>query len=422
MGSERIERKKERWFLQVWDWRGKTLAMEIIALGILIVSSLAFVWNRTLFKNTTIESDVWGQYGDFIGGIIGTLIAYISVRLLIKTLNVQIKANIDTANINHKTSEVYELQQFNEMFNTLFALYKNAKESYRDEDEKCKHENLLALVDKVRNASRTELIKKQDYEESNKVAIRIYESFYAKNHDAASVHFRLLYRIFKLINSAAISDSNRTTISKTVRCQLTEEELFLLRYNAMSKCGEKMQHHINQYNLLKHLPLLNILEFSNFCVILDKDDINCMNVELQILSKNIKKLFLKTSEEKKNISERLSKDDKYTLKVSISADNKDFNIELIKSNKGKISKKITTNTERALDKLDNDEIKGLLLSYCKELFVYSNFQLFNKLEELSIIPEITNQKESKKVIISVNINNKKGYQLICSKKQLDNPQ
>ena len=58
MGSERIERKKERWFLQIWDWRGKTLAMEIIALGILIVSSLAFVWNRTLFKNSTIESDV----------------------------------------------------------------------------------------------------------------------------------------------------------------------------------------------------------------------------------------------------------------------------------------------------------------------------------------------------------------------------
>lgn len=422
MGGEKIKRKKERWVLKVWDWKRKTMAMEIIALGILFVSTLAFVWNRTFFKNSTIESEVWGQYGDFVGGIIGTLIAYISVRLLVKNLHEQIKANNNNAYINHKTCEVYELQQFNEMFNTLFRLYKKAKESYRDNDVNCEYRSLKELVDNIRISSKAEIIKKQDYEELNKVAIKIYESFYAKNHDAASVHFRLLYRIFKLIHSAAISDYNRTTISKTVRCQLSEEELFLLRYNAMSKCGEKMQQYINQYNLLKHLPLFSILEFSKFCEVLDKTDINCMNLELQILSKNIKKIFLKTSDEKKNLSDRLSKDDKYTLKVSVSADNKNFCIELIRSNKNIISKKVKTNIEQALDKLNNNDIKELLLAYCKELFVYSNFHLFNKLEELKIEPEITNHKESKKVIISVNVSNNNMYQLICCKKQLDNPQ
>ncbi len=407
MESKIIKRRK--------NWKLKISIIEVIALALFIISLFLFTWKRFFSVDKEIDAELWAQFGDFIGGIIGTLIAYISVRLLVKTLNIQIKANKETSEINRKTAEVYELQQFNEMFNILFSLYKKVKDSYCNENEKC----LYDLVEKIKNDNKDKFNAITKYEELNKKAIKIYETFYADNQNTASTHFRLLYRIFKLIDSVKISDDNRIAISKTIRSQLTEEELFLLRYNAMSKCGEKMQDYINQYNLLKHLPLLSILEFTPLCQKLDKAEVNSINVEFQILSKNIRKLFLDKSNNKKNLSPKLSNN--YQFKISVSSDNKELDIELIKNNKTKFDQKTATNIESALNKLNEDEVKNLLLYYCEEFFIFSNFQSFNKLDELICTPEITNKSESKKVTISVNIKNKEGYELICSKRQLDNP-
>ena len=422
MGGERIERKKESRISIDWDWRGKTKTIEIIALVLLVIGLIAFAWKRAFFLNTPIESDVWGQFGDFVGGIIGTLIAYISVRLLVKTLTIQIQANQETSKVNSRTSEIYELQQFNEMFNTLFNLYKGIKKTYKVAECSPGHESLSQLISELKRENVGSFTKKDDYYILNEKAIKVYEEFYSRKCDIVSVHFRLLYRIFKLIHSARISDANRTIISKTVRCQLTEEELFLLRYNAMSKCGEKMQSYVNQYNLLKHLPILNTLEFYSFANKMDKTDINCINVELQRLTKNIRTLFLSSSDGEKTSNMKLSDNSRYSLKIKVSSDNRSFNIELTKDNKAKLLKDSPNSIVQALDKLNNESLKDLLLFYIQELFLYSNFQTFNKKDELLIEHEISNQTNSKKNIISINVKNKGGYPLICCKAQLDNPQ
>ena len=66
--------------------------IEIICLLIGGVSLLLFSIGRTLFNwGGEIDNELWGQYGDFIGGIVGTLISYISVRLLVRNLREQIK-------------------------------------------------------------------------------------------------------------------------------------------------------------------------------------------------------------------------------------------------------------------------------------------------------------------------------------------
>ena len=422
MGGEKIERKENGRFSISWDWRGKTLIIEIIALFLLLISLIAFAWKRVFFVNTPIESDVWGQLGDFVGGIIGTLIAYISVRLLIKTLTIQIQANQETSRVNSKTSEIYELQQFNEMFKTLFNLYKGIKNTYKLAECSPGHESLSQLINELKQENVDNFAKKEDYHILNEKAIKVYEGFYSRKCDIVSVHFRLLYRIFKLIHSARISDANRTIVSKTVRCQLTEEELFLLRYNAMSKCGEKMQLYVNQYNLLKHLPILNTLEFYTFANKMDKTDINCINVELQRLTKNIRTLFLNSSDSGKMINMKLSDNSKYSLKIKVTPDNKAFNLELTKDNKTKLLKDSPNSIIQALDKLNIESLKDLLLFYIQELFIYSNFQMFCKKDELLIENEISSQTNSKKNIISVNVKNKNGYPLICCKAQLDNPQ
>ena len=65
--------------------------IEIICLLIGGVSLVLFCIGRTLFDwGGAIDNEAWGQFGDFIGGIVGTLISYISVRLLVRNLREQI--------------------------------------------------------------------------------------------------------------------------------------------------------------------------------------------------------------------------------------------------------------------------------------------------------------------------------------------
>lgn len=86
MDSKRIEKKTQN--IRKEKWESQLNFLEILALIICCISLVFFLWKREYNLNA-ISADVWGQFGDFIGGIIGTLIAYISVRLLVKTLKAQ---------------------------------------------------------------------------------------------------------------------------------------------------------------------------------------------------------------------------------------------------------------------------------------------------------------------------------------------
>ena len=100
-----------------------------------------------------------------------------------------------------------------------------------------------------------ETIQGDTYTERETDALGIYDSFCVNYHEVAPVHFRIIYRIFQLIDEAEISDMQRRDVAKIMRCQLSEEELFLLRYNCKSPYGVKMRLYLNRYNLQKHLSL-----------------------------------------------------------------------------------------------------------------------------------------------------------------------
>jgi len=60
-----------------------------VALIFFILFTLIFVFNTTRFTKGPIESSIWGQYGDLIGGLIGTVVALVGVFLLYETLGQQ---------------------------------------------------------------------------------------------------------------------------------------------------------------------------------------------------------------------------------------------------------------------------------------------------------------------------------------------
>ena len=45
---------------------------------------------------------------------------------------------------------------------------------------------------------------------------------------------------------------------------LCDEEMIMLRYNCLTNKGRNMQEFVNQFNLIKHIPLMSLLEFKKW--------------------------------------------------------------------------------------------------------------------------------------------------------------
>ncbi|MDF1676671.1 MAG: hypothetical protein P1U44_13230 [Vicingaceae bacterium] len=60
-----------------------------VGLAFTIMTTILFFINRSYSKDQPIDSAVFGQYGDIIGGLVGTVVALVSFLLLYETLNEQ---------------------------------------------------------------------------------------------------------------------------------------------------------------------------------------------------------------------------------------------------------------------------------------------------------------------------------------------
>lgn len=202
-----------------------------IASGIVIVIAFVFfVWNTVdWFKwDRSVNSDLLGTFGDFIGGILGTIIAIYSIYMLVKTLQNQVDSN---ANMKITNDEIVRtngviidldtLQLFDNKFQIFFNQYKDAIASY-DATGKNGRQKLEQLVE---GFIKQDFSNNQDYKRKNKAAVNLYEDFYSKNRRELSIHFRLLYLLVRLLAEADIEEYDRVQYAKCVRGQLSDGEI-----------------------------------------------------------------------------------------------------------------------------------------------------------------------------------------------------
>lgn len=225
---------------------------EIIAILILFVGFVFFSLHRDYDSSMSIDGSLWGQYGDYVGGLVGTLLAYMSIKLLNKNLQEQIIANRELRTNNEDNRKVAALQQFDSSFSTLIDMYRN-------------HQSEVKKLEKTWAKEFTS--DNKDYKKRVEEAIEAYRKFYEANHSLLSSYYRLLYRIMQTIDEANVDEDIKRRYAKIFRCQISEEELLLLRYNALTHYGKKMQVYINRYNLLKHLSKLHLLEFKESSIL-----------------------------------------------------------------------------------------------------------------------------------------------------------
>lgn len=210
--------------------------------------------------------------------------------------------------------------------------------------------------------------KEEVYNEylKNYSEINAYMEFYAKNRSGLATYFRTLYRILEIIDKSPLLEDKddkekegkeRKEYAKIIRAQLTESELFFIRYNAWMPQGENFIQYLNKYRMLKHLPFCDLLEYNMY--------------RLPKVGEVFNYVFFEIGEALKDIFKSDPSICKKEIKVPIKNNGEYDHVVVYVENKSSIKIQYVTK------KNDLGKLK-LLYNFAEEIFITSNFEKFNK--------------------------------------------
>lgn len=135
--------------------------------------------------------------------------------------------------------------------------------------------------------------------------------------------------------------------------------------------GSKLIYYINKYNILKHLPTFELLEFKDWWQSLSQIERTGINIFFTILRSTIQKHFIKMPNETESVKLGCG-EDRYQPEIHFKGS---YDVELvIKIDSSKINK---YNEYAGLKNIESKRLQQLLDCYIKEIFIYSNFEEFN---------------------------------------------
>lgn len=366
-----------------------------VAVVLAIIGFFFFISHRYFSLAKPIDGSIWGEFGDFIGGVIGTIIAYISIRLLVATLNTQSLGN----NIAKEAADLslYEskLQRLYSNFKMMLELYRSTLARFNMDDEDPQSESGLEFL-KKKCYDMTVAFNSQDnsYIIRNDEAIKSFNDFYSEFRPVASVYFRIIYRMLELIFTADIDSEDKAKFAKMLRCQLSEEELFFIRYNVMTNNGANMRKYINQYNLMKHLPELTLLEFKYHIIAeLDDKDKNQMTSALIVL----RKALLKRDKFAPNETIiPIHKD--YTIDGVMNADRHQYTLTL---QRPAVNLPADINNNESFDKLTREQLCAFMHDFITELFTSYNFCIYQNFRDIIVDDSQNTENGYDSIVITV---------------------
>ncbi|HIF9548497.1 TPA: putative phage abortive infection protein [Photobacterium damselae] len=265
----------------------------LIFIGVfLLLTFLAtFLYKSVLFDfSVPIKTDVFGQFGDIVGGVIGSLWALAGVILFYAGLTEQrkdIKTNQDALEkqisaLNYQKEEM-ELQRLE--YKMARLVFEEQREALREQAKTSRiqqfESNFYALLGVYIDIRNNIFFKENNFIADinnhlkniclsnveckfkiNKV-VDEYLNLYLKDKDKISHYLKTVYRIYKVIDEQYdLSLDKKYFYSKIVRSQFMDDELFLIYYNAHSSYGVNFRGLIIKYNILKHLMVMSKVEFN----------------------------------------------------------------------------------------------------------------------------------------------------------------
>jgi hypothetical protein len=198
----------------------------------------------------------WGQFGDYVGGLLNPTFSFLALLALLATLGLQmrelrhsVQELANSADALAKQNETLRLQTFEGTFFQTLRLHNDIVAAMEIPHRSLKGRSCF---DHYASELHGTLIN-QGATKSVKNAGVLYDNFYRQNQSALGHYFRLLYNLVKFVDSA--SDVDKRFYTNLVRAQLSSAELLLLFYNCLSTLGQdKFKPLVEKYALLKTIP------------------------------------------------------------------------------------------------------------------------------------------------------------------------
>lgn len=406
---QEIVPKRVHWYsMNKWSLNEWLIASSVL---IFIFAIVGYVWqDKTIFNwSSPIYFEKIGTFGDFVGGVIGTVLAYLNVRLLIKTIDLQNKANRQSEKAYDYVQQTENVKAVDTQFNSLLVLYQKIVASMDFENAKGKdafHQIALKILEKNQSLFYDE--------EGDEKAMLAFETEYANQRDKLAVYFRVVYRLLCLLKQADIDNRIRYNYAKMFRAQFTESELCLLRYNALTYNGKNMQDKILYFNLLKHLPSSKLYDLYPFYKSLNDEFKNQLDVLLFGLKKKLEDVFVSGS----YLGEEVRVETKipsFSLSYKVSNDRKSIEIIFKVNRRGG---RHATVSEQPIALYTNNQIVLFLKAYLQEVFSKSMFQIYTKVGELKFYKSQVQNGFRIKMMLKSEGGNRT---LVITRKQLNRP-
>lgn len=372
---------------------------------ILLPLSIMYFWNETLTFSRTIAHEKFGTFGDFFGGVVGSIWSLCGIILFYLALKEQrkdIRLNkesldkqkesldkqiaalelqgdefklqrdemIETRKVFIAQNKTFLLQKFDTTFFSLINLLNQTKDSLNNN----KIDYFKEFKNDVESYLNTTYYEKddnifKDITDSHKLCVEGYKKKLVDKAEKITNYFKVFYRILKIIEDSNFSDLEKNQYVKILRTQLNENELIILYYHSHTIYGQAFYKYILKYNLLKHCPLLSKLEFIFF---IKKTKI----ANLYYINYNIyKKLFY-------FINNFSFEEEEYRSSFNLDKTNDSLFISYIMETQNKLQILITDSSQEEILEIFNIEI-SIFIDYFKnflyDIFLYSRYQ-----EEINI--------------------------------------
>ncbi|MDC7250317.1 MAG: putative phage abortive infection protein [Sphaerochaetaceae bacterium] len=280
-----------------------------IAVGLFIISLGTYIYN--FYEQSISKSSAdWGTFGDFMGGTLNPMLAFLSFIALLYTIKLQSKelslsrkelaetrkATQDSADALKAQSESIKLQNFENTFFNMLDLHNKIVDSLTIEEGLTIQNNRLKK--KVNSSTSSQVLKGREAikEIYSKIDIfckysngsRKFNKYYDATHDVYQSYighyFGNIYQILKLISeSKEIKDKKK--YSNLFRAQFSSEELKLLFYHCTGKIGSvKFKSLIEEFQFFEHLVIEEINTNFSFIIRTSIYDLNAFGENKEVIN------------------------------------------------------------------------------------------------------------------------------------------
>lgn len=210
--------------------------------------------------------DAWGQFGDYMGGLLNPLISLFTLIVAVSVWNLQKTELLETRKALEEQAKTAEQQRREQRFFDLLDLYRSTVDTIAIPHNKFDGDNNSGAAATGKRALSL-LISNPDASPFDETVRKLFQpaqpdtssdpsqvkSQWQKHSPVLDHYFRVIFTL--LCEAEFLLQNDRHRYIKILRAQLSRDEVNLIAMNLLyDEEGKRMRELVAEYGFLKHLP------------------------------------------------------------------------------------------------------------------------------------------------------------------------